>query len=89
MINTAVPLCYYCRHLRTGVEDGAKRLVTCDAFPEGIPRIMLEDFGDHRTPFDGDHGIRFEPSEMAMLEDIIEWERTRAWAFKHLMRRAV
>ena len=84
MTNTAVPLCYYCKHLRTGVDDGDKRLVTCAAYPDGIPKPILEEFGDHRTPLMGDHGIQFEPSEMAMWEDIVEWERTRAWAYRHL-----
>jgi hypothetical protein len=44
---------------------------------------MLESFGDHRIPFEGDRGIQFEFSEMSRLEDIIEWERSRAWALTH------
>ncbi len=72
---TCAPLCYFCKHLRAGVDDGAKRLVTCEAFPDGIPKTMLEQMGDHRRPLAGDRGIQFEPSELCMLEDLIEWDR--------------
>ena len=34
---------------------------TCDAFPEGIPEAIRLDEHDHREPFKGDNGIRFEP----------------------------
>jgi hypothetical protein len=57
----AAPLCLACTRL---VDDGVSR---CAAFPDGIPdRIMFEAF-DHRLPFPGDHGIRFElaPGDLA------------------------
>jgi hypothetical protein len=38
--------------------DGKDR---CGAFPDGIPRPILDNEADHRKPFDGDRGIRFEP----------------------------
>lgn len=34
---------------------------TCDAFPDGIPRKIYIDGADHRKPFKGDGGVRFEP----------------------------
>ena len=34
---------------------------TCSAFPGGIPDVVLEGIHDHRMPFDGDRGVRFEP----------------------------
>ena len=36
--------------------------VACDAFPEGIPDAIWEGF-DHRHPFEGDNGIRFDLAE--------------------------
>jgi hypothetical protein len=34
--------------------------LTCDAFPEGIPPDVYEARWDHRFPYPGDHGIRFD-----------------------------
>jgi hypothetical protein len=45
--------CAECRHA-TG---GAK----CVAFPEGIPVEIIDERHDHRQPYPGDNGIRFEP----------------------------
>jgi len=33
----------------------------CKAFPNGIPDAILTNQHDHRKPFDGDNGIRFQP----------------------------
>ena len=52
--------CADCRHLRPVPADGPPRY-TCEAFPDGIPREILFADHDHRKPFPGDHGIRFEP----------------------------
>ncbi|MEO3826949.1 hypothetical protein [Actinomadura sp. B10D3] len=32
----------------------------CDAFPEGVPNEIYRNGFDHRNPFEGDRGIRFE-----------------------------
>jgi hypothetical protein len=32
----------------------------CDAFPERVPNEIYRAGFDHRNPFEGDHGIRFE-----------------------------
>jgi hypothetical protein len=34
---------------------------TCTAFPTAIPREILYGGHDHRTPFEGDGGIQWEP----------------------------
>lgn len=52
------PMCYGCRHLD---QDSVRH--TCSAFPGGIPAPIWFSQYDHREPFPGDHGIRFEPIE--------------------------
>jgi hypothetical protein len=51
------PACFECVHLHTG-DPGT---LTCDAFPQGIPDPIYFEGVDHRQPFPGDHGIRWEP----------------------------
>lgn len=46
--------CVFCVH-----EGGA----SCAAFPGGIPMEILTNEFDHRQPYPGDGGIRFEPRE--------------------------
>ena len=38
---------------------------SCAAFQKGIPSKILSGQFDHRFPFDGDNGIRYEPVEEA------------------------
>ncbi len=46
--------CITCVHTHAGP--------TCDAFPDGIPDEILFNLVDHRKPYPGDHGIRYEPA---------------------------
>ena len=46
------PQCEACSHFGF---DG-----TCKAFPDGIPIDILGGVHDHREPYPGDNGIRFE-----------------------------
>lgn len=46
--------CAYCSRLAGG------RGAACLAFAAGIPQAILSNQADHRKPFDGDGGIRFE-----------------------------
>lgn len=51
------PVCTFSRHLRTGGPQP-----TCNAFPEGIPMQIWRGDNQHRTPYPGDHSMRFEPA---------------------------
>ena len=63
---TGIPaaICIFCRHLK----EGSAR---CDAFPDGIPDDILFALHDHREPYEGDRGIRFElkPGEDAAFKE--------------------
>jgi hypothetical protein len=44
-----------------GEDTDAAELV-CDAFPLGIPSAIAEDGFDHRKPYPGDGGRRYQPA---------------------------
>jgi len=52
-ITLGTGICNRCRHVH---EDGQ----SCDAFPDGIPALVLNGEIDHRNPVQGDNGIQFE-----------------------------
>lgn len=51
-----LPICQVCRHF----DRDANR---CEVFPDGLPADILEHRADHRWPYPGDGGIRFEPNQ--------------------------
>ena len=70
MTDVSPPLCIFCRHLKDGQ-------VRCAAFPQGIPDDLLFSLRDHREPYEGDRGIRFElkPGEEASLGEWLALEQ--------------
>lgn len=61
--------CGRCRHLVS--------LGSCAAFPAGIPLAIAQSRHDHRQPFPGDGGIRFEET----VDQGVEVDATRAFLF--------
>lgn len=51
--------CLDCKWVLDTVDD----IAVCVAFPSGIPLEILDGTRNHRTPIDGDNGIRFERIE--------------------------
>lgn len=52
------PICRGCLRWRRAFQGD---LPTCEAFPSGIPMEIWRGAKDHRQPYPGDNGIRFEP----------------------------
>ena len=63
-----VPICLRCRHLQ--MNRIGKSAWTCAAFPTGIPDSILTMKNDHRKPYPGDHGIRFEQRAEAPTTEV-------------------
>jgi len=63
--------CFDCAHF-----DNHKGL-TCDAFPDGIPKELMYGYVTHETAYPGDNGMRFTQriieGERFELEKYEEW----------------
>jgi len=66
------PICLLCGHLFQ--QEGALR---CAAFPDGVPLQIAHNRADHRQPFKGDGGLRFEPvaSESVTVDEAKKYAR--------------
>lgn len=60
-MSSYIPQCTLCSHYRRPAVTGG--LKTCAAFPEGIPVEIWENRVDHREPYAGDNGVRFQAVE--------------------------
>lgn len=58
MTTLVIPICESCTHLGPGPAGG----FACTAFPAGIPDEIYPGGFDHRQPFPGDGGVRWEMS---------------------------
>lgn len=61
--------CAFCRHFKSGRREG--NFCTAFPFPPGIPQEIIDGEYDHRNPYPGDNGVRFEPlpGERHPMED--------------------
>jgi hypothetical protein len=57
-----VSQCSVCEHFRSPFSEKGynEKGATCDAFPDGIPPVIISNQFDHRKPFAGDHGIQWK-----------------------------
>jgi hypothetical protein len=53
-MTVVAPQCEYCKNLFK------KAGYSCRAFPDGIPKEIIDSTADHRKPFPGDNDIKFE-----------------------------
>ena len=61
MVSYPAPLCLKCKHLH--VKSLYEDMITCEAFPGGIPVDIFFEAKDHTKLIDGDSGIVFEEKE--------------------------
>ena len=56
------PICEGCARRRA--DDRARNdRYGCEAYPDGIPDAIVLGYADHRKPYKGDGGKRFEPAD--------------------------
>ena len=63
-----LPQCLTCSRFESPLDMPATGQ-TCAAFPDGIPDTIWWNRADHRQPFDGDHGLRWESRDGAKFPE--------------------
>lgn len=53
--------CPNCKHFAGSITRDGEGIFLCLAFPRGIPTEIITAEADHRKPYPGDGGLRFEP----------------------------
>ena len=56
IIDTLLPQCARCARYN---EEETRILLSCEAFPDGIPDDIFFNTLDHTKPINGDHGLQF------------------------------
>jgi len=54
-------VCSHCKHYDVENSKPESNGNVCKAFPEGIPDEIWLGKNDHTKPYEGDHGILFDP----------------------------
>ena len=63
--------CLTCTHINK------KDITKCDAFPGGIPFLIISGGVEHTKPFDGDNGIVYEPNDSVKKKQASERKSNR------------
>jgi hypothetical protein len=73
-------ICTKCVHIGAYDTEENSALVTCAAFPSGIPDEIIRQGYDHRNPYEGDQGIMFTPDgpvDVEWIENVVNPKKSR------------